>query len=51
MEWTRKTGSTIALKDTPEMRAFAESQGWTTGEKVKRKRRTKEEMEADKANK
>ena len=28
MIWTRKSGSTIELKDTPNMEKFAESQGW-----------------------
>ena len=48
--WKRLSGTFIKLKDTPEMKAFAESQGWVSGEKPKRKRRTKEEMAAAKGN-
>jgi hypothetical protein len=29
IKWKRESGSTIELNDTPEMIAYAESQGWS----------------------
>ena len=34
LKYKRKSGSIIELKDTPEIKAFAEKQGW---EQVKKK--------------
>ena len=28
LKWKRESGSIISLQDTPEMKTFAESQGW-----------------------
>lgn len=48
-KYLRPSGSTIELQDTPNMKAYAESNGWTPVEdKPKRVRRTKEQIEADK---
>ena len=47
MLWTRPGGSPIELQDTENLNAFAKSKGWIAEEKVKRKRRTKEEMADD----
>ena len=47
MLWTRPGGSPIELQDTENLNAFAKSKGWIAEEKVKRKRRTKEEMAND----
>ena len=44
MIWNRPGGSPIDLQDTENLNAFAIAQGWTAEVKVKRKRRTKEEM-------
>lgn len=45
MKWMRHSGSTIELKDTPEMKKFAESQGWKKDEKKKLKQRNKQKGE------
>jgi hypothetical protein len=45
MKWIRPSGTSIELKDTPELDQFATASGWTK-EKSKRTRRTKAEMEA-----
>ena len=35
MNWTRESGSTIELKDTPNMEKLAKSQGWAKESKKK----------------
>ena len=44
MIWTRKSGSTIELKDTPNMEKFAKSQGWV---KQKAKKAPKKAKKAE----
>ena len=37
MKWTRSSGTTIDLADTPNLEAFAKSQGWTKASEEKAK--------------
>lgn len=46
-KYLRPSGLPIELKDTLEMKALAEKNGWSLEEKQKRTRRTKEQIEAD----
>ena len=46
--WIRESGSSITLEDTPNMKAFAKSAGWT---KAKKEKSAKEVPENDKIKK